>query len=316
MLRNVRIHDQTRYTRALLRVLAAGGAMLNGLGPRPFAAVAKLVARLSGRRRICEAEIADNLWFQFDVGDFYWNRIVYRGFDCEPELRALLNMLRDLDYVFFDCGANFGYWSLLASHHSFGGHRVIAVEASPATCSGLRLNVSRTQGQIEVHEKAISNSSGRLMQLFERGSHAGASLRNQWLGNNRPISGTYDVETISIDDLVASVTPPARAPFVIKLDVEGAEIDAIQGAMTTLRQDALIIYEEYGEDRECRVTAHVLSATDMHIFFMSDDGRLQTIHTIEQVRNLKRHRRRGYNMIATRPSTSFHEALTRAIWME
>ena len=80
--------------------------------------------------------------FTFDVGDFYWNRLAYDGFDYEPELRKLLELFRDIPFTFLDCGANFGFWSVLVASKGLGGHRVLAVEASPRTIEGLKRNVA------------------------------------------------------------------------------------------------------------------------------------------------------------------------------
>lgn len=313
MLRKIQVERPSLPTKIMLYTLAVGGALLDRFGPRPFAAVAKAVARVSGRKRICAAEIASNLWFSFDVGDFYWNRLAYGGFRYEPELESLFAMFRDLPYTLVDCGANFGYWSLLAAHEGLGAHRVLAVEASPTTLQGLRRNVAACPGLIEVHARAIAERSDEEMTLFERGSHAGASLHNQWLGNARPLSGTFAVRTISIDDLIARSAPTISGPVLIKLDVEGVEIEALKGAAHTLSGDSLVIFEEYGEDRECRVAAYVLDEPGLEVFFMTDDGVLEPIRSVDQVRRLKKHRKRGYNLIASRRDTSFYPRLTAAL---
>jgi FkbM family methyltransferase len=313
MLRKIKVEQPSWLTQVMLYTLAAGGALFDRFGPRPFAAVAKAVALISGRNRLCAAEIAPDLWFNFDIGDFYWNRLAYRGFRYEPELGSLLAMFRDLPYTLIDCGANFGYWSLLAAHEALGGHRVLSIEASPTTLQGLHRNVAASHSRIEVRANAIAERSGEQMTLFERGSHAGASLHKQWLGNDRPLSGAFTVETVSIDDLMAQASPAVTDPVLVKLDVEGVEIDALKGAVRTLHGDSLVIFEEYGEDRECRVAAYVLGELDLEVFFMSDDGVLESIQSVEQVRGLKKHSKRGYNLIATRRGTSFHGRLTVAL---
>ena len=313
MLRNLRPEKPSLLTQALLYTLAAGGAVLDRFGPRPFAAVGKLVGLASGRNRLCSAEVSPGVWFTFDVGDFYWNRLAYDGFDYEPELRKLLELFRDIPFTFLDCGANFGFWSVLVASKGLGGHRVLAVEASPRTIEGLKRNVAAYPGTVTVFGNAISEKSGESVTLFERGSHAGASLQQQWLGNERPLSGTFTVETISVDDLVGRATPPVDGPILIKLDVEGVEVAALKGAGRTLSGDSLVIFEEYGEDRECAVAAFVLSDLNVEVFFMSDEGKLERIHTVDQVRRLKRHARRGYNFLATREGTSFHSMLTRTL---
>lgn len=69
---------------------------------------------------------------------------------------------------------------------------------------------------------------------------------------------------------MARTLPAIDAPILIKLDVEGVEIAALTGAGRTLKGDSLVIFEEYGEDREYAVTAIVLSDLTVEVFFMSD----------------------------------------------
>ena len=72
----------------------------------------------------------------------------------EPEMLSIFQTIRDQDYSFVDCGANFGYWSVLVTGARLGRHPAIAVEASarksrnwsatrPATAGGSRSRTPR-----------------------------------------------------------------------------------------------------------------------------------------------------------------------------
>ena len=48
----------------------------------------------------------------------------------EDELELLFQDSADVDYTLLDCGANYGYWSVLVSSAPFGSHKAIAIEPS------------------------------------------------------------------------------------------------------------------------------------------------------------------------------------------
>jgi hypothetical protein len=70
------------------------------------------------------------MWFGFDLGDFYWNRLSYAGFSYDPEMVSTLALVQDVPFTFLDCGANYGYWSVLMGARAFGKHRSEALNCA------------------------------------------------------------------------------------------------------------------------------------------------------------------------------------------
>ena len=70
--------------------------------------------------------------FEFPYGDGYWSKLLNRTFSYEDELELLFADSADIDYTLLDCGANYGYWSVLVSSKPFGSHKAIAIEPSGA----------------------------------------------------------------------------------------------------------------------------------------------------------------------------------------
>ncbi len=68
--------------------------------------------------------------FAFPFGDGYWSKLLNRTFYYEDELELLFRNSIDVDYTLLDCGANYGYWSVLVSSEPFGSHKAIAIEPS------------------------------------------------------------------------------------------------------------------------------------------------------------------------------------------
>ena len=54
---------------------------------------------------------------------------------------------------------------------------------------------------------------------------------------------------IALDDLVDDGKVSASGKYLIKLDVEGVEIEAIKGGARLLQGDSVILCEEHGGDR-------------------------------------------------------------------
>jgi FkbM family methyltransferase len=120
--------------------------------------------------------------------------------------------------VFYDVGANVGFYSLLAARLTDPGP-VYAFEPVPTNLGYLRkhLELNRIQN-VEIIEVAISDEVG--IASFEvEGSRAMGRLRN---------SGSARVRTSTLDTLLhdEKVAPPD----CIKMDIEGAELRALLGA--------------------------------------------------------------------------------------
>jgi len=147
-------------------------------------------------------------------------------------------ILRELkpNDVFWDVGANIGFYSLLAS--SCPGVNVIAFEPNPATVKVLRKNIELNQrSNIKVLNIALSESDGMArFDTIQRDSTAAmAHLANE------ETDGTIEVVAKRGDKLVESGDVPK--PDVLKIDVEGAEYLVLKGMSDALSSCRLIICE-------------------------------------------------------------------------
>ena len=121
--------------------------------------------------------------------------------------------------VLYDIGANVGYFSLLASVLVGENGKVFAFEPLPRNIQFLKKHISINKlTNIEVIETAVSSQTGQA--FFE----LGASTAMGHLSD----SGGLQVQMVSLDDLVSN--GELKPPDYIKLDVEGAEYDALRGA--------------------------------------------------------------------------------------
>jgi FkbM family methyltransferase len=123
-----------------------------------------------------------------------------------------------------DAGACFGDTALAFAQAVGEKGRVHSFEPMPRQKAVLDRNLAHNPqlaGRIEVHPYAVLNESGKQLNFADAGVAARASS-----------SGGVPVQSIAIDDFVAV---QGVRPDFIKMDIEGAESAAIEGARTTLQ---------------------------------------------------------------------------------
>jgi FkbM family methyltransferase len=134
------------------------------------------------------------------------------------------------DSVFYDVGANHGYFSIMAARR---GCATVAIEPVPELASAVRAN-ARASGlsNVEVVEVALSSEEGSAQLAVEQNS---ANSHLQEIQLSHADSNVHRVVEVAVTTL-DTITPRHSPPTVIKIDVEGAEADVLRGAIETLRQ--------------------------------------------------------------------------------
>jgi FkbM family methyltransferase len=148
----------------------------------------------------------------------------------EPHETAIIaRQLRDAD-VFVDVGANLGYYTLIALK---AGKRVVAVEPQPLNLSALYRNlvVNGWTDRAEVFPVALADKPG-LLTLYGA-SGPSASLVAGWAGYSSRHRQTVAVSTL--DTLLGERFAGER--LLIKVDVEGAELGVLKGALATVARE-------------------------------------------------------------------------------
>jgi FkbM family methyltransferase len=150
--------------------------------------------------------------------------------------------------VFYDVGANLGFFSMLAAH-LVGldvGH-VYAFEAAPDNARAIRANAALNNiPNVTVIDKAVSARAGTgRLQIVDDQSWSKLEEYGQHPYTERVI----EIELVAVDDLLRAGT--LAPPTVVKIDVEGAEIAVLDGMRETLeRHRPAVICELHGTHRE------------------------------------------------------------------
>lgn len=147
----------------------------------------------------------------------------------KDQLEALLELLRP-DDVLYDIGASVGAWSIPAAAKANKG-KVISFEPDPENRQRLKANYELNGlANYQIMPIALGDKPGEL-ELFTAGAYAASpSLKPV---NN--ISTSIKVKIETVDDIIARNEAPV--PTVVKIDIEGAEMMALQGMAALLRSD-------------------------------------------------------------------------------
>src|SRR5919108_3469456 len=146
----------------------------------------------------------------------------------EPHETGLLQELVDDTDVFIDVGANIGYYACLM--RSLGRH-VVAIEPLRQNLEFLLRNLKENGwSDVEVLPLAMAAEPG-ISEIY--GGGTGASLISGWAGASPVLRQTVPVNTL--DNVVGSRFEGGRV--LIKIDVEGAELNVLRGATHLLSSE-------------------------------------------------------------------------------
>lgn len=290
-------------SRLALRSLWHISILLKPLKIRGFWRVARVVSAFSKINERVWVEIKDDVILSVDINDPYWNGLITPYFIYEPELHYILKHLEKVDYVFLDCGANIGYWSCLVTSSYYGKKNSIAIEPSSSNYRLLKKNNEKNGNLFETIHHALSEFNNKTLTLYNLSDHASASLiKKETLDNT---SKYEKVQSITIDEVSNKFN--IKKPILIKLDIEGVEIDALKGAIEVLKQMPLIVYEDHGSDTDSVVSEYIMNELGMHVWFIDENGTIEKIDRLGVLKSIKTNKTKGYNFISCHALSPFFD---------
>jgi FkbM family methyltransferase len=211
---------------------------------------------LRGHHEVTLTRVAtsDGLFFDLDVENTMDWAVLDHGYYEREVLEAVLASLNG-SAVLWDVGANVGLHAVTVKHLR-PDTTVIAFEPSPYTAARLIANADLNSAAVQVVTAALSDTTGIAeLSVVSRGNSGLTSLR-PW--PDVRYENTILCPCTRADDLVAAGALPA--PTVVKLDVEGFELEVLRGFGALLASPALgaIVFEAPG--------AAVTQADDYPVF--------------------------------------------------
>jgi FkbM family methyltransferase len=162
----------------------------------------------------------------------------------EPEVQAALDMLLRPGMTVYDIGANVGFHAISAARRVGADAKVVCFEALPDNAKQIEYNASSNQFKnIQVVVTALGNSEGEAAFWTSKQPTWGklASV------GKKPdkFAKEIKVRLRRLDSVVDELKLPP--PALIKMDVEGSEIDVLEGARQTLeRYRPIVLIEAHG----------------------------------------------------------------------
>lgn len=154
-----------------------------------------------------------------------------------PLIRSILDASTP-DDVFWDVGANVG------THSCFVGQRtseVVAVEPHADTADRLRENYRRNGVDATVVDRALGDETGELELKIPDRFEEELGVGTFTAAADADGTTVSTVPIVRGDELVESEGLPA--PTVMKIDVEGAELDVLRGCENALEQCRVVVCE-------------------------------------------------------------------------
>ena len=204
---------------------------------------------------------AQGLWFKVypRTGSYY-----YQG-TPEPEVQQLLREHLRSGMVFYDIGANIGFFTMIAARIVGPKGEVFAFEPEREAACRLKENAARNGfSNVRVVEAAAWHSSGSVG--FVRCDPCVSTDR----GMGKVVSSEANKEvvlvpSIKLDDFFATAVPP----HFIKCDVEGAEAEVFEGAHELLAQHKPVIVCEIHSNQKIEVLRELFEKLGYNVHMLN-----------------------------------------------
>lgn len=209
------------------------------------------------------------------------HRLYYLGTYEKGTIHVIDAYLKENDH-FLDIGANIGFITLFAAKKNSNG-QVFAFEANPDTVQILNTNVKDNGVKnVNVFDFALGSENGNALLFPDtiKNNRGGASLFKTHQNEN-----FIEILVKKFDDL-----PESKLTFaMMKLDVEGFEMEVLKGATNFLKQDnapAIIVecvMERENQNYSGKDLFRFLKSINSYRIFKLEKGALRISKLIEVI---------------------------------
>ena len=163
-------------------------------------------------------------------------------FGDHHEINLIKKISKKSKIIFFDCGCNYGFYSLHVASLS-NKNKIISIDASAKTLDNLKKNIQLNKFlNISVQNKAISDVDDKIINFNESKKDWESSLVHNNFNSHKKIN----IKTCKIDSLALKFDQDKFYP-IIKLDIEGNEINALKGSLNLIKSKSPLIIIEFSK---------------------------------------------------------------------
>jgi len=162
----------------------------------------------------------------------------YQNLKISGESNFLKNYLNKIENpIIFDIGANKGEYSKLCKNINKNA-KIFCFEPHPKTFISLQENIN--SNQITLINKALSDKVGKFL-LYDYKKKDGSSHASLWADVIEKAHGKesvcYEVDVTTVDNIINEFN--IKKIDLLKIDVEGDEINVLKGAKGSLNNDII-----------------------------------------------------------------------------
>ena len=205
--------------------------------------------------------------------------IYFLGAFVFPEIKLIKFIIKHLgpDSIFYDIGASYGFYSMLADLLLERGE-IHFFEPYPEVFQLSKNNLNNSANKIFANNAAVSSKTGEV-DFFKA---------NYWRASGSTIVSsctsylndyeTIRVQAVNLDEYIKNNQPPT----FIKMDAEGAESDIIKGGLELIGKNHPVISLEIWT-RNNKNSVLSLAAADLllslgyNAYWLDDDGDLKAV---------------------------------------
>ncbi len=190
-----------------------------------------LIHSWAGEPVTVEVQTKDRGTMKLQLDDLMQYPVYYNLFEAKYD-KVMQVILKDTD-ITMDVGGNIGQYALLFAQYS---KKVYTFEPMPKMIERLQYHIrlNHLENKLTLIPKALSNKQDTLKFQLPNAANSGtATTVLGWANNSNEI---IEVEAIRLDDLIEQEKLQGRIDLV-KMDIEGAELFALQGMTGLLSSD-------------------------------------------------------------------------------
>ena len=163
-------------------------------------------------------------------------------FGDHHELNTINKISNKNKILFIDCGCNYGFYSLYVASLS-KENKIISIEASKKTLEEFIKNLNLNNfSNVKFYNNAISDTDEKIITFNESEKDWESSIVHQNYNSN--VSSI--IKSIKIDTLIQDYDLE-KYEIIIKLDIEGNEMDGIQGSLELIEKSSPLIIIEFSK---------------------------------------------------------------------
>lgn len=202
--------------------------------PRGWAPLLRMAARANPRLQAYPARMASGDRLVLDLRQSMCLGYLFEGaLPHNQGLDRVMERVLGPGAVFVDVGANIGYYTRLASVLVGAEGHAHAFEPLPAALPLLRANTAG-RSNVTVHAVAVGAAEGEV-DFFARPMGDTSSMEPD------PSAERIRVRVAALD----AELPDLPRLDLLKIDVEGYELEVLQGAMTLIRTHLPVVFFEF-----------------------------------------------------------------------